>query len=69
MLTFSKNRSFLTHASTKRTKQRLLARWTERVVEVKDRELKIVRQRDEQTIKYVPEKSLGRHLTNLVGMR
>ncbi|WVO21178.1 uncharacterized protein IAS62_002484 [Cryptococcus decagattii] len=34
-----------------RTKQRLLARWTERVVEVKDRELKIVRQRDEQTAK------------------
>lgn len=69
MLAFLKNRSFLTHVSTKRTKQHILAGWTERVVEVKDRELKIVRQRDEQTVKYVPEKSLGRHLTNLIGMR
>lgn len=69
MLTFLKNRPFVTHVSTKRTRQRLLAKWTDRVVEVKDRELKTVRQRDEQTVKYVLEKSFGRHLTNLVGMR
>ncbi|OXB35472.1 hypothetical protein J007_04817 [Cryptococcus neoformans] len=43
------------------TKKRLLAKWTERVIEVKDRELRIVRQRDEQTVK----NALGRWRSHL----
>lgn len=46
-------------------KKRLLAKWTERVIEVKDRELRIVRQRDEQTVK----NALGRWRSHLEEIR
>ncbi|WVN84972.1 uncharacterized protein L203_100109 [Cryptococcus depauperatus CBS 7841] len=36
----------------KQTKQRVLTQWTNRVIEVKDRELRVVRQRDNKLMRY-----------------